>query len=349
MSEQSDKLKLFLAATNKQLAKDGIPPMMTASDIVVTDKQTSGILTLDIALNGGWPTNKWVEIVGESSASKTTLALRTIAANQAINPDYSVFWIASEPFNPEWSENNGIDNDRVVVFAHNNMELCFQRVLDAASSNAFDCIVIDSYPALIASDEEKKSMDEFTIGSGAKRVGQFFRKVPDTYSEERPYLGIFINQFRDKVGAFSPYGTPKTEPGGKAKNYQFYVRVEVARDEYIEESKDLLGKVRVGQRNTYKVIKNKQGVPHRTAKADLYFDESEKGFKGGEFDVLKDLCATAVLYRVFEKSGNWLSYTDKRTGEIIKGNGLAGIAALIRGNIELEAEIRRDTLELAIQ
>lgn len=349
MTEQLDKLNTFMATMNKKLLKAGHPPLLAASDIVVTPKQTSGLSALDVALGGGWPTNRWVEIVGESSASKTTLAYHTIAANQAINPDYSAFWIASEPYNPEWAENAGVDNNRISVFEHNNMELCFQKVIDAASANIFDCVVVDSYPALIASDEEEKDMNGFTIGSGAKRVGQFFRKIPGTYSEERPYLGIMINQYRDKVGAFSPYGTPKTEPGGKAKNYQFYVRVEVARDEYIEESKENLGKVRVGQTVAYKVIKNKQGVPHRSAKADLYFDFSEKGFKGGQFDIVKDLCATALLYGVFERSGNWLYFTSPTTGEIVKGNGIPGMSEVIRGSIELAEEIRKEILFNATQ
>jgi len=77
----------------------------------------------------------------------------------------------------EWAEKNGIDNSRVIVLSTSNMELAYQAILDAANSHEFDCIVLDSYPALAASEEEDKTMDQNTMTLGARRTGQFFRKV----------------------------------------------------------------------------------------------------------------------------------------------------------------------------
>lgn len=341
MSDQHEKLRLFQAKMNKDLIKKDLKPLITASEIYTPPRQTSGILSLDVALGGGWPANRWIEVVGESSASKTSSILRTIATNQELNGEYSVFWVASEPFNAEWAEQAGVDNSRVTVFEHNNMELCFQAVLDAASANIYDCIVIDSYPAMIASDEADKDMSGYSMAVGARRVGQFFRKVPDTYTDDRPYVGFFVNQYRDNPSGYSPYGTPKTEPGGKAKNYQFYQRLKVARDEWLEESRDGQGKVVVGQRVKFEVTKNKAGAPRRTATTDMYFDYTASGFSPGEHDKVRDIITVAISFKVITRSGAWFNYGDQ------KWQGKDAMVEGLRGNIELLEEISKKTLDVA--
>jgi recombination protein RecA len=348
MEDQAQKLKLFREKQNKALVKKGLKPLISASEIYVPPRQTSGILSLDVALGGGWPTNRWIEIVGESSASKTTTVLHTIAVNQAKDKNYSAFWVASEPYNPEWAEAHGVDNNRVEVFEHNNMELCFQEILDAGRENVFDAIVLDSYPALIASDESDKDMEGFTVGGGARRVGQFFRKIPDTYSDDRPYVGFFINQFRDKIGGFSPYGTPTTEPGGKAKNYQFYQRVKIGRDDWIEEAVDGLGKVKVGQTVKYLITKNKAGAPQKTAVADMYFENSAKGFKPGDYDMLRDTITMAVVFKVIRRAGAWFNYTSLDNEEF-KWQGRDALVEELRGKPILMGEISKLTLETAVK
>lgn len=346
MSEQQDKVRALQLQMNKKLEKDGHRPLLFASDIYTPPAQSSGILSLDVALGKGWANNRWVEVVGESSSGKTLCILHTIAHQQSLNPDYSVFWLASEPYAEEWAALNGVDNDRVTVFETNIMEVGMQAVIDAANSHLFDCIVIDSYPALIANDEVEKDMEGLTIGTGAKKVGQFFRKISASFTDDRPYVGFFVNQYRDKVGGFSPYGTPKTEPGGKAKNYQFFQRIQVSRDEWIEETKEGLGKVPVGQTCKYLVTKNKAGAPRRTAVSDKYFDFSNKGFKPGEHDRVKDVITMAVLFKVIRRAGAWFNYADS-TGQEHKWQGRDPMVEALRGNIELLEEITKLTLDAA--
>ena len=81
MAINSDALKL-VAQLNK---KHGEGTVVLASNVQIPSRITSGSLTLDAVLGGGWPMNHWVEIVGEASHGKTAIALKTIAANQARN------------------------------------------------------------------------------------------------------------------------------------------------------------------------------------------------------------------------------------------------------------------------
>src|SRR5258708_5954640 len=78
-------------------------------------------------------------------------------------------------------------------------------------------------------------------------AGKFFRKQGSsikrsTLLEERPVSAFMINQYREKIGVM--YGDNRTTPGGLGKNFFYSTRVEVRRDEWIEEGS---AKIRVGQ------------------------------------------------------------------------------------------------------
>ena len=145
---------------------------------------------------------------------------------------------------------------------------------------ACDAVVIDSYPALVPSDEDEKIMMELTVGRGAYFTNKFMRKsyaaMARSLSEyDRPVLALFVNQWRERIGVFM--GDPRTTPGGKGKNYSFLTRVEVAREEWLTTS----AKVKVGQAIKARAIKNKTAPPQRVASVDFYFDDSKDARRKG--------------------------------------------------------------------
>lgn len=342
-----DSVRLFMAQMNKQLEKEGKPLLFTGAELPPLGRIPTGLLALDVATGGGWPTNKWIEVYGKQSNGKTSIVLHTIGTNQKLNPEFNTFWAASEPYNEEWAEAFGIDNTRVVVFQSNNMETVYQVLIDAAKSEQFDCLVLDSYPALAAGEEIDKQMDQQSMALGARRTAQFFRKIEGFHSNYRPWVGFFVNQLRDAIGSFSPFGTPTTTPGGKAKNYFFYQQVLVSRDDWIEEKVDGLGKIKVGQINKYLMEKNKAGVPKTVAMGDFYFTDSEKGFKAGQFDLIKDVVTMAVLFKIIGRNGTGFKYQAVGTEEEMKWKSRDAMVETIRSNIELQEEIRSRTLEIA--
>jgi recombination protein RecA len=336
--------RALVSKLNKELGDEAI---VLASDIKVARRYTTGSLSLDVSLGGGWPANHWVEVIGMESHGKTFVVLKTIAANQALDPNFTVFWIAAEHYDAEQAAALGVDNERVIVFPTQAMEAAYQAMLEAASSHAIDCIVLDSYPALIADEEAEKDMDEAVMAVGARLTGKFFRKAGSATRRslvdpgERPILGIIINQYRDAIGQFSPRGTPKTSPGGKAKNYAFYVRVEVARDDWIREKIDgTEGQTVVGQTIKVKTIKNKSAPGQQVASIDLFFaDAPAHGFKRGDYNDAKDYFIPARLYNVIERRGNsyWFG-----------GNKWVGKDAMQQAlleDLDLRAAVRVATLD----
>ena len=170
------ELAKVIANINKKMGSDTI---ILGSDIRadVMGRLTTGSLSLDVALGGGWPINQWHELIGEASNGKTAIALKTIAANQKRDPNFTTVWVAAEQWVPTYAELCGVDPTRVYVISTNIMEEAYEAVIQITESKAVDCIVIDSLPALLPSAEDEKEMEEATVGRGALLTNKFFRKI----------------------------------------------------------------------------------------------------------------------------------------------------------------------------
>ena len=200
----NDEAKKIVAQLNKKFG-DGV--VVLASDIRsdFISRFTSGSTTLDYILGGGFPGNQWSELIGEPSHGKTAVALKTIAANQRLNPNFTTVWVAAEAWVPEYAKLCGVDTERVIVIETSVMEEAYDSVIAFAESKSVDAIVIDSLPALSPSPELEKDMNEATVGRGALLTNKFFRVVGTAMKrslveDERPVLGLIINQYRMKIG-----------------------------------------------------------------------------------------------------------------------------------------------------
>ena len=332
----SEALKIA-ASINKKLGPNTV---VTADTVRIPKRITTGSLTLDVVLGGGWPMNNWVEIVGEASHGKTAIALKTIAANQMVNPDFTAVWIAAEGFDSHYSEMCGVDNSRVILVETTSMEDAFDAVIQFMESKSVDMVVVDSLPALVPSAEDEKHMEEFTVGRGALITNKFFRKVAgatkrDLVEDERPVLGIIINQYRMKIGVM--HGDPRTTPGGLGKDYAYNVRCEVKRDEWLEVGTGQ-DKHRVGQTIRVRTIKNKTFAPQQTAYLDFYFSEGGPVPEGG-YDRGKEIVALSILNGIVDRRGGWLYYGDR------KWQGAQALIDSLREEIDLSEEISKAVLD----
>jgi recombination protein RecA len=333
------ELAKVFSAINKKMGADTI---VLGSDIRddVMGYITTGSISLDVALGGGWPINQWHEIIGEESQGKTAVALKTIAANQKRDPEFTTVWVAAEQWVPKYAEMCGVDASRVYVVSTNLMEEAYEAVIQVVESKAIDCIVVDSLPALVPSAEDDKDMDEHTVGRGALLTNKFFRKVglasKRSLTEfERPFIGIIINQWRDKVGVM--YGDPRTTPGGKGKNYSYFTRVDVRRDDWIEAGTGE-DKRRIGQTIKARVLKNKSAPPSRVASFDFYFSEGGE-VAAGELDFGKELIAIGKLNKVIVRAGAYYRYGERQW------QGADAMLASIREEIDLAEALERDVLD----
>ena len=327
---------------NKKFGADTVVLGQDIRDDIIS-RTTSGSLALDVILGGGWPTNQWHEVVGEASNGKTALALKTVAANQERDPEFTTVWVAAEQWVPSYAEMCGVDLSRVYVINTNIMEEAYEAVISFVESKAVDCVVIDSLPALVPGAEDEKDMDEATVGRGALLTGKFFRKVGKASKRsltdtERPFIGLVINQYRMKIGVM--YGDPRTTPGGEAKNYAFFTRVEVKRDDWIESGTGQ-DKRRVGQTIKVRTLKNKSAPPSQTAYIDFYFDDGGV-CSAGEYDFAKEIVALGILNKVIVRAGAYYRYNGQQW------QGADALVNSIREDIDLKEALTKEVHEAVL-
>ena len=331
----------LLKIINKINKKFGENTIIHGEDIIdVHGRMTTGSLSFDVALGGGWPVNQWHEIVGDESQGKSAIALKTVAANQKADPEYTTVWVAAEEWVPSYAEMCGVDLSRVYVISTNIMEEAYEAVIQLTESKSVDCIVIDSLPALIPSAEDEKEMDGFTVGRGALLTNKFFRKIGKASKRsltemERPFIGLMINQWRDKVGVM--YGDPKTTPGGKGKNFAYFTRVEVKRDDWLEAGTGQ-DKSRVGQTIKIRTIKNKSAPPSQVAFMDFYFANGGE-VNRGDYDFAKEIVAMGIINKVIVRAGAYYRYAERQW------QGADAMLVSIREELDLKEALEREVLE----
>ena len=333
MSTTFETIEEIVSSVNKKFGEDVMVKGSRISEKL--PRITTGVLAFDMMLGGGWPVNQWSEIVGDESSGKTAIAYKTIAANQALDPKWTALWVAAEEYVPEYAEAIGVDLDRLWVVETNMMEHAYDLIIKTIDNRAVDCVVLDSLPALIPNNEWDKDMPEFSVGLGARLTGKFFRKSAKAQRrslilEERGCTGLIVNQWRQKIGVM--WGDPRTTPGGLAKNFSYFTRVEVKKDEWLKE-----GKVTVGQTIKGRTIKNKTYRPQQQAVVDFYFADSG-GLHMGDFDTIKDMVNIAIAYEVITRAGAFYSYKDE------KWQGKERVLEALRADLGAQEALRAELM-----
>jgi len=144
-----------------------------------------------------------------------------------------------------------------------------------------------------------------------------------------------INQWRSKIGVM--YGDPRTTPGGLGKDYAFFTRIEVRRDDWIESGTGQ-EKRRVGQTIKVRVLKNKSAPPSQVALVDFYFAEGGD-LPAGSFDFAKEILAIGMLNKVIKRAGAYYRYADRQW------QGSDAMLSSIREEIDLRETLERDVLD----
>ena len=167
----------------------------------------------------------------------------------------------------------------------------------------------------------------------------------DTHGGDRPFVGMFVNQWRDKIGGFSPMGTPQTSPGGHGKDYSFYVRLDVSRAEWItmqglaihETEGVKTVALKIGQVVKVKTIKNKAAAPQQLGVMRFYFRDGA-GFHRGDYDLGTEYVMMGILYGIIERKGGWYTYAGQQW------QGKEQLTAAAREDLDLQGSLAADVL-----
>ncbi|HTL89482.1 MAG TPA: recombinase RecA [Leptolyngbya sp.] len=292
-TETTDKqkaLSLVLTQIERNFGKGSIMRLGDATRMKVETIST-GALTLDLALGGGLPKGRVIEIYGPESSGKTTLALHAVAEVQKAG-GIAAYVDAEHALDPSYSAALGVDIANLLISQPDTGESALEIVDQLVRSTAVDIVVVDSVAALVPRAEIEGEMGDSHMGLQARLMSQALRKITGNIGKSGCTV-VFINQLRQKIGV--TYGSPETTTGGQALKYYASVRLDIRRIQTLKK-----GTEEFGTRAKVKVAKNKVAPPFRIAEFDIIF--------GKGISTLGCLVDLAEETSVIVRKGAWYSY-----------------------------------------
>jgi recombination protein RecA len=342
MTITPDKL---LTGLRKQFGEEARISM--ASDLKESRNfQSSGSLALDFALgNGGWPTNRVVEICGGEHIGKTSLALLTMRSFLLAQPErYALFLDLEHKSDGEWvSSMVGPElMGRVIIIQPLHIEQATDMYVSAVGGNPKEGIpagsisiaVLDSIGGAPTIRTTQKSAEIANYGGNAIGVGNFAR-LAASHSNIHNTLTIGINQVREDMA-----GLHQTiRPGGKAWKHAIVQSVVLKKGQGKVFTKLNGEDIPVGQEVKAKVIKNGCAIPHRTANY-WFFNTPSPGHPFG-IDTMEEIVRLATITEVISRKGGWYHHPALDGGRVLGKDKLQDV---IRDDRALYATLRSEVM-----
>ena len=296
-SGKDQALELAVEQIKKQFGQGAIM-QLGADHKIDVETFSTGSLGLDIALGGGIPRGRIIEIYGPESSGKTTLTLHSVAEIQK-KGGKAAFIDAEHALDPTYAKRIGVDIENLLIAQPDNGEQALEIVETLVRSNAVDLIVVDSVAALVPQAEIEGDMGDAHMGLQARLMSQALRKLTGVINKSKCTV-IFINQLRMKIGVM--FGNPETTTGGNALKFYASVRMDIRRTSQIKTSDSV-----IGNRVKVKVVKNKIAPPFREAEFDIMYNKGIS-IQGETLDL-------AVIQDIVGKSGAWFEYNGEKIGQ----------------------------------
>jgi recombination protein RecA len=328
---KNQAVKLAMEQIEKQFGKGSIMRLGESAGKATVECIPSGSIALDMALGGGYPKGRIIEIYGPESSGKTTLTLHAVSEVQKAGGT-AAFVDAEHALDPMYARRIGVDVDNLLVSQPDTGEQALEITETLVRSGAVDIIIVDSVAALTPRAEIEGEMGDAHMGLQARLMSQALRKLTGAIARANCTV-IFTNQLREKIGVM--FGNPETTTGGKALKFYASIRLEVRRTGQIKDGDNV-----TGSQTKVKVVKNKIAPPFRTAEFDIMYNEGISK-AGSTLDV-------AVELGIVQKSGSWFSYQDEK---IAQGREAAKAYLSEHPKVmeELNAKIRNSNQEVPFE
>jgi len=296
--DNSSKLATLVKNINASFGDRAIMKLGDATGMEIETIST-GALTLDLALGGGLPKGRIVEIYGDTGSAKTSLALHAIAESQK-NGDKVAFIDTEYALDPTYAKAIGVDVDEMFISQPSSAEESLEILIKLVESNMFGIVVVDSVAALVPRAELEGEVGDSHMGLIARMMSQTMRKLTAILGKSKCVV-IFINQERALI-ATGGYGPRLTTTGGNALKFYASIRIDATRIQTLKKGND-----EYGIRIKAKVVKNKVAAPFKVGEYDVIFGQGIS-----QLGCLVDLAETNGI--VIRK-GAWYSYNGENISQ----------------------------------
>ncbi len=262
------------------------------------ERMSSGSLSLDIALGGGYPRGRVIEIYGPESSGKTTLCLQAVAEAQAAG-GVCAYIDMEHALDPEYAKKLGVNIDEMFVSQPDNGEQALEICETLVRSGTMAVVVVDSVAALVPLKELEGEMGDAAMGAQARLMSQALRKLAAAVDNTKTTV-IFTNQLRQKIGVM--FGNPEVTTGGNALKFYASQRLDVRRIQQLKQGDNI-----IGSRTRVKVVKNKVAPPFKSAEFDIVYNEG--------ISKIGEIIDLGVSTGVIVKRGAFFSYGETRIGQ----------------------------------
>jgi len=291
--------------------------------LIDVPRVSSGCLSLDLALGGGYPNGRIIEIMGWESSGKSTLALHLAAEVQKLGK--RVGYIDTEhSLDLFYASQLGVNVDiestdpKFVMSQPDNGEQAMEVARAFINSGEFGLVVIDSVSGLVPKALLQGDVGDVKMATIARLMSQWVPALTSPANKTNCIV-LFISQYREKIGVM--FGSPITTTGGNALKFYASQRLEISR---IGQNKN--GDEILSNKSRVKVIKNKVSPPFRKAEFDIEF--------GTGINTIGDVLDLAVELDIVKKAGSWYSYEETKLGQ-----GRQSVIELLKDNPEIVQEV----------
>jgi recombination protein RecA len=316
MTKATDKARALVGALfglERRLG-DGAGRLLGGGGRLPPAPLSSGSLGLDVALGGGLPPGRLVELFGPESGGKTTLALHAIARAQRAGATAALI-DTEHAFDVRYAARLGIDVRSLVVSQPDHGEQALAIAEQLCRSGAVDLLVLDSVAALVPRAELEGELGSIPGGLHERLLGQGLRSLSTTLARTGG-CGLFLNQLRRKPSVLAGGSAWETTTAGNALHFYASVRLEVGPVAALGDG---------GRRTRARVVKNKLAA----AGGEAHFDLLRGGGISREGELV-DLAAARGLLETWGERG-------ARPSRESAVAGLCGDARLLEA---LEAAVR---------
>jgi recombination protein RecA len=322
-NELSDELGSLIAATiNKQFKEQNLKTAYflegdTDAPTIVKEWIGSGSTILDLAISnrkdGGFPVGRVCEITGLEQSGKSLLASHVLLNTQK-KGGFAVYIDTENALSTEYLTAIGLDLKQMLYIPLETVEDIFETIdviidkIRSSDKNRLVTIVVDSIAGASTKTEMSADFDKDGYATAkALIISKAMRKITNLIGRERICL-IITNQLRQKLNA-PAFSDPWTTPGGKGIPFHASVRIRLSSIGAIKVKVDGHDQI-VGSRVKAKLVKNRVGPPLRECEYEVYFDSG--------IDDYSSWLTTMKDYGLVSQAGAWYSWTNKKSGEVIK-------------------------------